>query len=307
MSTFYMTYARSRPNELIPWIEENDVPLLTNACYRWSTNTDRFLHMWEYDTEHVVDAGGYNVQADYVDRSGNLTKDVAAVFKTREEAEPFYHFTLEQYHEWLQEHADEFSWATAMDYACEKRFDSLWSVRHRIDATIDNTIRHIDCEPDYNVLPVLQGRSADDYIYCLEQFEDHGVPTAYVGLGTVCRLSSESKIVELERELRERGVLEKIHGFGVKVAAYKMGAQFESADSQAWVYNPSQGKCSIINRTDNGLRMDTVDMSDGAKTRTIHSFKVYYAYVTSLMEGKPAVDVDDILAEQQNIGFTEQN
>jgi len=67
---FYMTYARSRPNELVPWIEEHGVPLLTNAIHRYSEAKERHLDMWEYDTRHVIDAGGYNVMASWVGTGG---------------------------------------------------------------------------------------------------------------------------------------------------------------------------------------------------------------------------------------------
>lgn len=299
-----MTYGRVRPDTLVPWIEDNDVPLLTNAIGRWSTNTNRFLPMWEYDTEHVIDAGGYNVQATFVDQGGNLEVDPTDVASQLTDDAPFYHFTLAEYHEWLQDHTDEFEWATAMDYACEERFDKLWSVQKRIDNTVENTIRHYELSPSYDVLPVLQGRSADDYIECLERYEDAGIPTDYIGLGTVCRLSEETEIVKLEDELRERTNLNRVHGFGVKVSAYKMGANFETADSQAWVYEAARGNCRVLKRTEDGVKMGIEKMRDDSLTRTVHSFKVYYAYVTSLMEGQPAVDVEPIFETQDELQFS---
>jgi hypothetical protein len=305
-SRFYMTYGRSRPSTLVPWIEDKQVPLLTNAITRWSDARDVFLDMWEYDTEHVIDAGGYNVQATYVTQGGDVTADATDVANELVSAEPFYPYTVDEYHEWLQSHADEFSWATAMDYACEDRFNNLWSVEERIDNTIDNTIKHFELAPDYDVLPVLQGRNADQYIDCLERLNDAGIPTDYVGIGTVCRLSSETKIVELEQELRERTDINMMHGFGVKVNAYKLGAGFETADSQAWVYEAARGKCRTLERTEDGLRMPSRQMRNDSLTRTVHSFKAYYAYVTDLMEGEPAVDVDEIIKTQQDLEFTDE-
>jgi len=288
---FFMTYARSRPNELIPWIEKHNVPLLTNAIHRWSDNTDRFLDMWEYDTSHVIDAGGYNVMGSFTKKSGGLRKeysneDVQSEF---DKQFPFYPYTLDEYHEWLLNHTDEFDWATVMDYACEERFDALWSYEERMNMTIESTIAHFDKLQDeghpYKVLPVLQGRDVDDYVWFYEQLEDHGIPTDHCGLGTVCRMSSEKRIVEFEKEIRERTGVDRLHGFGVKIEAFKHGASFESADSQAWVYSPSNGEV-VVDEYD---RLRSIPMPDHALERTVESFKNYYSYVSRLQQGLSAV------------------
>lgn len=303
---FYVTYARSRPNELVPWIEAHQVPLLTNAMHRWSEAQAAFLHMWEYDTPHVIDAGGYNVQRKWVADNGenvrgqltsDTTKEVVAANRGALESQlsddsPFYPWSLEEYHEWCSEWAHEHDWVTVMDYACEEKFDPLWSVEERVEKTLEHTVRHYDLDPDYTVLPVLQGRTVDSYVRCYEFLEDHGIPCDHVGLGTVCRLSSEKRIVEVERQVRERTGVDKLHGFGVKVAAYKHGATFDSADSQAWVYSASNGEVVHVSRTpDGGLRIDTEPCSDSLY-RTVQSFKSYYTYVSWLMDDEPAVGVD---------------
>lgn len=284
---FYMTYARSRPNELVPWIEEHDVPLLTNAVHRYSEHTERLLDMWEYDTRHVIDAGGYNVMASYVNQDGSLASSVDSDTISRELSEPipFYPWTIREYHEWLTKHSDEFAWATVMDYACEERFDVLWDYEDRMEATLEATIEHYNQLDDsghpYKVLPVLQGRDADEYVWFYEQLEDYGIPTDHVGLGTVCRMSSEKRIVGFEDEIRKRTDVERMHGFGVKIEAFKHGAQFESADSQAWVYKPSNGAAVV----DTGSSLREVPMPDHSLERTVESFKQYYGYVTRLQRG----------------------
>lgn len=292
-----MTYARSRPKQLVPWIEEHNVPLLTNAVHRWSerkNSEDDFLSMWEYETDHVIDAGGYNVQAKWL--KNNDIRDIG-VERYRNDA-PFYPWTVEQYHNWLTEHQDEIEWATAMDYACEDRFSELWDVEQRIEATLENTIQQYDMEPEYKLLPVLQGRNVEDYVYCYDYLKDHGIPVDYVGLGTVCRLSSEKKIVELEKDIREQTDVKQIHGFGVKVASYKHGATFDTADSQAWVYGASNGKVyRLKNIDDGGLRLVEEKLPNDSATRTIESFKNYYAYVTWLKTGKSALN-DEIVEIQ---------
>lgn len=291
LPTFFMTYARSRPDTLIPYIEEQRIPVLTNAIHRWSENTNRLLDMWEYDTPHVIDAGGYNVMADFVTQSGKLSSSVSTDDVQQERAKydrggaPFYPYSVEEYHEWLAEWSDEFVWATVMDYACEDRFNVLWDVPARVEATWDTTVRQFnlldDSNSDYGLLPVLQGRTADEYVSFYERLEDHGIPNDYVGLGTVCRLSSESAIVELEAEIRRRTGVENLHGFGVKVEAFKHGAQFESSDSQAWAYYPSNGR-AVLSDNDS-LRKVNMSETHLSLERTTISFKEYYDHARKLL------------------------
>jgi hypothetical protein len=290
---FFMTYARSRPNEIVPWAEKHDVPLLTNAIHRWSEAQEDFLDMWEYDTPHVIDAGGYNVMASYVTQHGNLRSEIEPLnVRTQlDTEEPFYPYSVQQYHDWLMNHTEEFEWATVMDYACETRFDELWSYEERIDKTFETTVRQYNLLEDeghpYKLLPVLQGREIDEYVEFYERLEDHGIPVDHIGLGTVCRLSSEKRIAKFENEIRERTGVDRIHGFGVKVNAFQYGANFDSADSQAWVYKPSNGALVL----DDGDRLREIKCDD-SRTRTVESFKNYYAYVTRLQQGESAVDYD---------------
>lgn len=298
---FYMTYARSRP-DWIPAIasgkhdirltdgqlelikaDHEGIPLLTNAIHRWSEAQSTFLDPFEYDTRRVLDSGGYNVQARFVDRKGELNDEYtrADVEAQLETSSPFFPWDVEDYHNWLAEHANLFEWAAVMDYACEDRFDTLWDYEDRVEATIENTVRHFELHAgEYELLPVLQGRSADDYIECYDRLRERGIPVKKVGLGTVCRLSSSNEIIDLEAELRRRREFDHIHGFGVKRDSYRRGAGFESADSQAWVWDASHGKeltlrdGSLISRKcDDSLR------------RTVVSFREYYRYVHSLRTG----------------------
>lgn len=279
LDTFYMTYARSRPSTLVPWIEQHNVPLLTNAMHRWSEAKSSLLSMWEYDTEHVIDAGGYNVQAAW------MKHDSFRKSATDEAVNP-YPWSVKEYHEWLTEHEDEFEWATVMDYACEDRFIDLWTVEERIEKTLENTLEHVDCDPTYDILPVLQGRNVRDYVRCYEYLTDHGIECEYVGLGTICRLSSEKRIVELEKDIRALTGVKHIHGFGAKIDAYKHGATFETADSQAWVYAASNGRINQIETAEDGtINLVERQMSDDSLTRTVESFKNYYVYVNMIKNG----------------------
>lgn len=284
-----MVYGNRRAEYILPWIETHDVPLLVNATERWSYPQSSFLHMWDIDTPVVIDAGGYNVQAKY------LRDDATASLATElSDKSPFYPFSVEQYHEWLSENNELFDWACAMDYACEERFDDLWSVEDRMEATLQNTIRHLSLDPDYHVLPVLQGRTVDQYVEFVDRLVDHGIDVSYVGLGTVCRLSSSNKIVRVEKELRDRTPVDTIHGFGVKIDAYKRGASFETADSAAWSYASASQKMFYLSAEDGEVVTKRAHNSSGLMN-TVESFKAYYTYVTMLKHGFPAAPLDERL------------
>lgn len=275
---FYMTYSRDRPNELVPWIEEHDVPLLTNAIHRWSDRTDSFMDMWEYDTPHVVDAGGYNVLA-----AGRTD----------------YPWSIEEYDEWLAAHADEFEWATVMDYACEERFDDALSVTERRHKTMANTIDHLALDPDYPLLPVIQGREMWDYVesYLDAQMED--IPLADVGVGTVCRVESQKEIARRSRRIKDyMHEVERTHGFGVKVQSFTQNATFDSADSAAWAYPMANGTSYNLRDNGDGSWNLDYDPQDWRARSCVESFQSYYAYVTWLM-GDMKVDPEPILERQQ--------
>lgn len=296
--TFFMGYTRVRPDVLVPYIEEQDVPTLNNAHQRWSEHTDRFLPMWDYDAPRIIDAGGYNVMASYVTRGGNLKsgKSESDVMAEHDDTDrtPFYPWTMREYHDWLMEWSDNFIWASAMDYACEDRFETLWSVSARVEATWENTVRQCnmmqDDDADYTLLPVLQGRSVDDYVGFYERLEDHGLPTDYVGIGTICRLSEETAIADVEVGVRERCGPVKLHGFGAKISAFRHGATFDTADSQAWSTYPSSGE--MVVKQDGKLQRVMMDKTRLSLERTTTSFKEYYDHASDLLRAAHRDDAE---------------
>lgn len=254
-----MTYGRSRPETIVPYAEKNNIPLMDNALNRWSESKNQFLNMYNYNCPHAIDSGGFNVMANFDSK---------------------FPWSVEKYHNWLSQNNGEFIWAAVMDYACEERFDDLFSLDDRIQWTLDNTLKHFDFNPQYKVLPILQGRSFEDYIYCYDYLNDHGINTNHIGLGTVCRISNSQKIIELEKKIRDNTDINYIHGFGVKITALKNGAKFDSFDSQAWVESAKRGKMYKYN----GTGLESINMKDDSKKRTVESFKNYYDFASDLMQ-----------------------
>lgn len=273
--TFYMMYNRKYPDHTIPFIENNDVPILTNAKNRWSTAYEDFLPMWKYDTEHVVDAGGFSI------------------LQTHGE----YPWSVREYHRWLQDHAEEIEWATVMDFACEEVLSDIGTVEERMDMTIENTVEHARFSKRYQMLPVLQGITADQYVESYERLEDRGVDVSHVGLGSVCRRSSSTEIREIVTEVRRRCDIDRLHGFGAKLNAIRMGVNFDSMDSAAWSEYPQNGKVFRPNIVDGEyVGGEKVDLGDGEPAKSAcMSFETYYAQATYRIFGEPAVDPQEII------------
>lgn len=234
---FYMTCCRRAA--ITNQIEDQNVPIMLNVTQY--VRPDETLHPFSgYNTRYVVDSGGYSAMDQY---GGDFP------------------WSIRDYHDWLRDAYEtrRFDWAPIMDLACEAAFDDVMSVEERVDRTVDNTIRHWELDPEYPVLPVLQGRTPDQYIECYERLRDHGIPTEYVGVGTLCRLEKPTEIASVEQCIRTRTKIKAIHGFGVKVTAFKFGATFESADSQAWSWGGEIRKeihaCSVLPTQDRKGRL----------------------------------------------------
>jgi hypothetical protein len=241
-----------------------------------------------YDTPFIIDAGGYNVQSYHDTHSPtSVQQELASNY-------PFYPWSVREYHNWLSDNHQLFDWACVMDYACEERFDHVWSVEERMQATLDNTLEHFNMDPDYDLVPVIQGRSIDQYVKFTEMLQDYGIDVSEVGLGTVCRLSNTNEIISVEQELRERTDIERMHGFGVKIGAYKKGVNFESADSAAWNYPSASGRMLYLSAEDGVVMTKRVD-EDSNLMATVESFMSYYTYVTRLKTGSYAAPLDERL------------
>lgn len=91
--------------------------------------------------------------------------------------------------------------------------------------------------PDVWWIPVVQGYEIEDYLDCVDLYEEAGIDLRLeplVGVGSVCRRQSTDEIGDLLRVLFDQG-LTRLHGFGVKAEGLiKHGHLLTSADSLAW-------------------------------------------------------------------------
>jgi len=257
---------------VLPWdpvrdiASENDIPVMENAVY-YHNDTDGFWRRDPPPTTYVIDSGGYTA----MDQFGGE-----------------FPWTVVEYDRFLREMYDErpFEWAAVMDLACESDFDDILSVEERVDRTIENTVALFDRNPAYPVLPVLQGRTIEEYIECYERLVDHGIDCSYVGLGTVCRLSRQSELRDVERAIRTRTGVESIHAFGVKISSFDYGVTFETVDSKAWSWKLMFGLQYEHDGADRdgipALRTSEYDDDKPTAIAKQQSFRSYYQRANAL-------------------------
>jgi len=102
--------------------------------------------------------------------------------------------------------------------------------------------------PDIPWLPVLQGYTCEDYLRCVEMYNESGVDLSNrkVGVGSVCRRESTEEIASVFRSLSEFPNRMKLHGFGVKSAGLARSAGYlSSSDSMAWSLGAWKGRIKM--------------------------------------------------------------
>lgn len=129
------------------------------------------------------------------------------------------------------------------DYPCEPDLlqDLGRSVGEHQRLTLEDHIGMLDNMNGIMGQPytVLQGWELNDYLRCIELFEDHGVPLDHVAVGSVCRRNAVDEILEVLSAVRYHLPDATIHAFGVKTQILQHPEVFEwidSADSVSFDY-----------------------------------------------------------------------
>jgi hypothetical protein len=154
------------------------------------------------------------------------------------------------------------NWWSAMDYCCEPEIaGDRAEVQRRITLTVDayaETMEHLNWWREEGVndvpdpMPILQGRTAADYLGCALHLAPHcsgGELPALVGVGSVCRRDlhgPEGLIAILSALNRELPPHVKLHLFGVKGALLAhlrpWAHRIASVDSMAWDFRARSKK-----------------------------------------------------------------
>ncbi|WP_211245902.1 DUF7221 family queuine tRNA-ribosyltransferase-like protein [Actinomadura oligospora] len=139
------------------------------------------------------------------------------------------------------EQAGPFDFISPQDWMCEPSMVERTglSVREHQHRTVANYLTLRELAPSLPWMPVVQGWSLPDYVYCVELYASAGVDLGAmprVGLGSVCRRQSTGEIGHITATLAGLGL--RLHGFGVKTQGLaRYGLHLASADSMAWSYS----------------------------------------------------------------------
>jgi len=132
--------------------------------------------------------------------------------------------------------------AVAQDFMCEPFMlaKTGMAVGDHQRMTIERFDSIMDLAPPVAIMPVLQGFAIEDYLRHLEAYGDRLKPSAWVGVGSVCKRQGDPRaiVAVLQAIHRARPDL-RLHGFGVKTTALLHPGVREllwSADSMAWSF-----------------------------------------------------------------------
>jgi hypothetical protein len=132
-------------------------------------------------------------------------------------------------------------WAAPQDWMCEPFITAKTglTVTEHQTRTVANYLELRALAPEVPWVPVLQGWTVDDYLYCVQAYAAAGVDlpaVPLVGLGSVCRRQATGQAEAIIDALHAEGIT-RLHGFGVKVLGLRRyGHKLASADSLAWSY-----------------------------------------------------------------------
>lgn len=140
-------------------------------------------------------------------------------------------------------------WFAPQDWMCEpaiinggvfggQRFvgTHLSVVEHQ-RRTVDNYLHLRDLASDLPIKPAVQGDTPDDYLRCVEMYDQAGIELTaepLVLVGSVCRRQGTRDAGRILTALRRAG-LTRLHGLGFKtLGLLQFGHLLTSADSLAW-------------------------------------------------------------------------
>lgn len=148
-----------------------------------------------------------------------------------------YPFTYDEYVAWLI--AMKPNYAATWDYPCEAELasDDI-AVLSRQGGTLDHARALLAYDVPWTWVPVLQGRTVEQYVRHARMYTDAGLVQPYMGIGSLCRRTHVAEITAIISTLHEALPDTRFHLFGVKAQIFRQDKALprcvESADSGAW-------------------------------------------------------------------------
>jgi len=154
-----------------------------------------------------------------------------------------YTFTPDEYLHYVELHQPPLFFN--MDFMCEPfvlQKTGLTVKKHQ-EKTIENQIKIMDLLDNYHIkggfAGCIQGWEIFDYLNHIDMLKEQGLILSKMGVGSVCRRNSKTKILEILRAVKQELPNTKLHGFGIKTDILKEPMIYEcldSCDSMAWSF-----------------------------------------------------------------------
>lgn len=191
-----------------------------------------------------------------------------------------YSFDIEEYLSCIRRFNPDYF--VNMDWMCEptiiqKTGKNVW---YHINATIENYYQVIQQATEDEIkkcIPVIQGWTIQDYLYCIKQYEKNGLIAPYMGVGSICRRGSTREIAKILSIIKGELPDIKLHGFGVKKSVIDLlpNGILYSIDTAAFMFaQKHNGRwVTSANGIDLALKkmQDDIKEKDSKNNRTISS------------------------------------
>lgn len=145
--------------------------------------------------------------------------------------------TPRSYCAWLQGMRP--AYAATMDYPCEAEIaaDDA-AIRLRQEASTRNAIELMGYVGPWQWVPVLQGRTVEQYVQHARDHQAEGLVRSYMAIGSLCRRTRVEEIEAIVATLAAELPGTRFHLFGVKLSIFQSPWQLHpairSADTGAW-------------------------------------------------------------------------
>ena len=107
----------------------------------------------------------------------------------------------------------------------------------RIRNTVTNAVNCYEADKTLPWLPVIQGYTIEEYLSCIDQYDEAGLVSDYWAIGSICsRKGDPHKIRNIITKIKER-LDSKLHAFGLGIPFLRDPQVFQaiySSDSAAW-------------------------------------------------------------------------
>ncbi|MHA1249050.1 MAG: deazapurine DNA modification protein DpdA family protein [Candidatus Helarchaeota archaeon] len=169
-----------------------------------------------------------------------------------------YPFTPKDYVNAIKNLSIKPDYVVSLDYICKKNQHTKNILT--INKTINNAVilrNEFKRDEGITFIPVIQGYDLDEYLYCVNQLVKKKIiiDGDIIGIGSLVgrKSSKESQLVikSIYNFLKERGIIPKIHCFGVNLNVIKDRNIFNivhSIDSLAWTFPYRFGRVKIFTR-----------------------------------------------------------